>query len=167
MYRVINFRKSKIKCNCLCPVERGIVTFTDSQTFFFTFLTTNGWAGTFVTVWIDVAFVYFSCCSEVPIRKLNNMHFECTTIIIEIEVHVKLTWFKFSKSNKKHWFFSVCSCMDWIPFARRLAFIIRYFLFTEWNYIAVTHELDVLIYNHTITSVHFFDETEKKIFSLH
>lgn len=108
----------------------------------------------FELVWL--VFI-LSCCSKVPIRKLNNMHFECTTIIIIVfEVHAKLKWFEFSESNKTHWWFrDVFLCVwDWIPCACRLAFIIRYFLFTEWNYVAVTHGLDVLI-----TSVQFFDET--------
>lgn len=164
MYRVINFGKSETKCNYLCPVKGGKVTFTDSQTFL-AFLTTNGSASIFVTVRIIVAFVYLSCCSEVPIWKLNSIHFECTTIIILYSKCMQsLRGLNFSKSNETHWFFVLCFCMDRVPFAWRLKFIIRYFLFTEWNYIAVTNGLDVLICNHRITSVPFFDKTERKIF---
>lgn len=156
MYRVINFVQSKLKCNCLCPVKMGKVTFTMSQTFL-AFLATNGCACTFVTVWISADFVHLSCCSKVPIWKLNNMHFECTTIIIVFEVHAKLKWFEFSESNKTHWWFrDVFLCMELdSAWAWRLAFI--FFLPNEIMF-AVTHGLDVLI-----TSVHFFVETERKI----
>lgn len=89
-------------------------------------------AGTFVTVWISVTFVYLSCCSEVSIWKLNSMHFECTTIIIVFEVHCMLSLSGSNFPNRtKHWFFVVCSCMELNSVC--LAFGVYYTLFSFYR----------------------------------